>query len=142
MLYTDSKYIICLFTTWAWPNVNYYTIGVYSRNLDVKIKYPFTEYEMIDLTLDFQFFAKCIHLEGELGAFVFYKATLLQMDTYPIILFKYFDGNSDLIDYYPSIELNNKIMNINSLLNDLIKISKKNYAFLQHHFQKKNYILF
>ena len=133
---TDLNYIICLFSASYFDfndynnNYYYYEIGIYSKDLQDKIEIPLNEYKMVDSTYNFNFFAKCIHLKGEAGAFVFYKATNGVMDTYPIILFKYFDQNSkNFLEYYPSIALNQKTMNNNALLNDLIKISEKKLCF-------------
>ena len=116
---------------------NYYEIGVYTKSLTKIIEQPLSDYTMWDLTGDFLFFAKCIHLEGEAGVFIFYKATIYDtynyaMDTYPIILFKVFDG-SNLNDYFSSISyiaVDQKTFNDYSLLNDIIKISKTKLCFI------------
>ena len=88
---------------------------------------------MADPTLEFPYFTKCIHLEEETGAFIFYSSTFdyIMLD-YPTILFKTFDGGYSLnnfFPYFPIIELTRKTLNIGTILNDIIKITNKKLCF-------------
>ena len=141
---TDSNHIICLFNyDCIGFNLNpllVYTsnlyIGIYSSNLNKIAEIP-TDYFMYDITSDFPFFSKCVHLEGKTGAFIFYKSTILltgrSMDTFPTIIFKTYDGGTSLNDYFssiPYVELSRKEFKDTSLLNDLVKISNNKLCFI------------
>ena len=130
---TINKFVLCLFLQKSslWQ---YYYIGIYNENL-VKIKEIKTDYYTTDLTLKYYIYSKCIHLENEAGAFIFYKAyqittVLLAMETYPTIIFKSTDGTS-ITNYfsYDEYEINKKSFDSSSLLNDFIKISNKKLIF-------------
>ena len=142
---TDSNYIICLYNSLNFYFISAYTIGVYSSDLEkIVIVYPlsnnnnvyFPYYYAYDADNIFQFFSKCIYLEGETGLFIFYKATASGMnwimDTYPIILFKTFDGSSSLNDYLSisEISLSQYTFNSSSLLNDIVKLSTTKLCFI------------
>ena len=131
---TDSYYIICIFLNKEIAFWSYIYIGIYKSDLSGKIIEINTNYLQVDYSSDFEYFLKCIHLEKEVGVFIFYKQTKLKMDSYPIILFKYYnDKSSSLNDYFSSnsvISLNKKSFNSYTLLNDIIKISNSKLCFI------------
>ena len=142
---TNSSYIICLFnsectyiTTLRWFSFPYYraniTIGVFSQDLVTKKIFTLNDY-MIDFSDNYNYFSKCIHLEGETGVFIYYKATRknreVTFEAYPTILFKTFDGSSSLNNYLSisSISLSQLSFKNSSLLNDIVKISNTKLCF-------------
>ena len=105
---------------------------------------------MSDTDDNFNYFTKCFHLEGEVGAFIFFKGeynilNYLIMDTFPTIYFKYYDSSS-IKDYFSpaftSIELNQKVFNNYPLLNDFIKISNKKLCFISTSDTKQELYIF
>ena len=76
---------------------------------------------------DYSYFYKCIHLKEETGVFLFYRLyhVITEMITKPLMMFKTYDNDSKSFNNYLSfdeIELDLYEFNIDSLLNDLIKI--------------------
>ena len=130
---TDSNYIICIFIKHFYLIKANIFIGVYKSDLSQKIIEMQTSYDQTDLSYKFEYFLKCIHLEQEAGVFIFYKSTLNIMDSYPTLIFKYFNGISSINDYFSSnleISLNKKSFHSYSLLNDIIKISNTKLCFI------------
>ena len=142
---TSSNNIICMFLISRYSSLiksNYYTahiyIGVYNSDLN-KILEEKTEYIMTDSSNEFNIFLKCIHLEREAGTFAFYNSNrdnvldYYELNTYPTIIFKYYDSNSSINNYFNSnlvINLNKKEFNTYSLLNDLVKLSNSKLCYI------------
>ena len=140
---TTSNNIICMFLISRQDSTissDYYTahicIGVYKSDL-TKILEKETEYIMTDSSSDFNIFLKCIHLEGEVGIFAFYNSNVdnseksYKSNTYPTIIFKYYDSNLSINNYLNLvINLNKKEFNTYSLLNDLVKISNTKLCYI------------
>ena len=109
---TESNYIVCLFLHINIMVLQYYHIGIYDTNLN-KQKEIVTDYCTKDhgLFKDYSDFSKCIHLEGDIGVFIFFKASkvgiLYVVDTYPIIIFQKITSTS-ISDYLPEISLYKK----------------------------------
>ena len=131
---TESNYIVCLFLHINIMVLQYYHIGIYDTNLN-KQKEIVTDYCTKDhgLFKDYSDFSKCIHLEGDIGVFIFFKASkvgiLYVVDTYPIIIFQKITSTS-ISDYLPEISLDKKEFHPYCLLNDLIKISTTKLCFI------------
>ena len=112
----------------------YYHIGIYDTNLN-KQKEIVTDYYSVDYdsNKEFSYFSKCIHLEGNIGVFIFFQASkaalLYAVDTYPTIIFQTISSTS-ISDYLPEISLNQKTFHQYCLLNDLIKISTTKLCFI------------
>ena len=116
-------------------------IGVYDTEFNEKIVKKTDYYVIGDLTIsttlvNFPDFLKYIHLEGETGVFMFYKAeTLASMSQNPVILFLTFNCASSLNIFFSSsiisssVELNYKSFQTSALLNDIIKISNTKICF-------------
>ena len=134
---TESNYVVCLFLHIDQIVWLYYFIGIYDFNLSKKNEIR-TEYYVVEslLSTTFDYFSKCIHLEVNIGAFIFYKAIkistiplLYGMETFPTIIFQKLIGTS-LSDYLPSIKLDQKSFSDSCLLNDFIKISNTKLCFI------------
>ena len=148
---TDSNFIICLYLTQriSIDLVDYISgkikIGVFTTELSQK-KEEDTNYIMMQFGEKINIFLKCIHLEGNAGVFIFYKASLgltgYTLDSYPTILIKYYTGSS-LNKYFSmdSISLNKKEFNTYCLLNDLIKISNQKICFISTSVNKEELII-
>jgi hypothetical protein len=92
---TDSNNILCLFVHKR--HLYYYMyISVYDDNLDKK-QDIFLDYQY-DVTIKEDYFSKCIHLEGEAGAFAFIYKNEEVFNA--LILFKYYDIESNEINDY------------------------------------------
>ena len=131
---TGSNYIICLFLHISKAVWQYYHIGIYDTNLNKK-KEIVTDYYSVDYTLgkEFNYFSKCIHLEENIGAFIFFKASgtvIHSVDTYPTIIFREVESATSLNEYLYEISLDKKTFNQGILLNDFIKISTTKLCFI------------
>ena len=131
---TGSNYIICLFLHISKAVWQYYHIGIYDTNLNKK-KEIVTVYYSVDYTLgkEFNYFSKCIHLEENIGAFIFFKASgtvIHSVDTYPTIIFREVESATSLNEYLYEISLDKKTFNQGILLNDFIKISTTKLCFI------------
>ena len=131
---TESNYIICLFLHISQLVWQYYHIGIYDSNLNKK-KEIVTDYYSVDYSSgkEFNYFSKCIHLEANIGAFIFFKASRLviySVDSYPIIIFREVESATSLKEYLYEISINKKTFNQGILLNDFIKISTTKLCFI------------
>ena len=144
---TESNFIVCFFLHVIQLIWYYYHIGIYDSNLNKK-KEICTDYYTVDNSLilkDYPYFSKCIHLEGNIGAFIFYKAKLIiavySMETFPTIIFKRIESATSISDYLTPIELNQKEFSSSSLLNDFIKISNTKLCFTSTSTSKENFYI-
>jgi hypothetical protein len=135
---TDSKIVICLNLILEGLLYQFHIIAL-NQNLE-ELKTKNLNYHMIS---DYSYFYKCIHLKEETGVFIFYRAyhVVTEMITKPLMMFKTYDSDSNSFNNYLSfdeIELDLFEFNIDSLLNDLIKISDNKLCFVSTSEDKEN----
>ena len=135
---TDSKIIICFNLILEGVIYQFHIIAL-NQNLE-KLKTKNLNYHMIS---DYSYFYKCIHLIEETGVFIFYRSqhVAINMIKKPLIMFKTYDSDSKSFSNYLSfdeIELDLFEFNIDSLLNDLIKISDNKLCFASTSEDKEN----
>ena len=136
---SDSNKIICFYTYKYNNNYEYGYIKIFSESLSMiggtRIEYVYTENEA---------FLKCIYFKDEIGIFVYYYYYNENGNTInpqnPKILFKGYTCSAftsinscnikDYSDNFKVTVLDQKIFNMNILLNDIIKISDNRVCFI------------
>ena len=125
---TNLELIICFYTTEnSEDNKIYLNLIKFDNNLENPLISNFESN-----VEDKDNFIKCIHLEGEVGIFAYYKSYIDIL--YPVFLFKIFvQASNSFENYLPnefsSIVLKKYQFNNNIFLNDLIKINKNKIVF-------------
>ena len=127
---TDSKIVICFNLILEGVLYQFHIIA-FNQKLE-KLKSKNLLYHMLS---DYSYFYKCIHLKEETGVFIFYRSPHVgfSMIKNPMLIFKTYDSNSNSFSDYLSIEeleLNLFEFNIDSLLNDIIKLSNNKICFI------------
>ena len=120
---TEKEIFICFYLTTS-NGKYYYNLIKVEGDLSNNVTYSFESSYTSSIELNFY---KCVHLKGEVGAFLYYD--YVSSVLYPIILFKEFDHtNNKFIDYLPSytnssIKLNKKIFVNDVLMNDIVSVN-------------------
>ena len=125
--FTDSNILVLFYL-----NNNKFIIGSFNENYEIQNYTEFGNYKK--LSNDMEIFFKCIKMQNNIGAFIFYEYS----GTDPKL--KIFEINND----YSFKENFNTILNFTesfesfTLLNDLIKINDKRFSFITCSNDRKN----
>ena len=121
---TDNNFIICFYR----DDADHYVLVVYDQELNFQ-----KSENIVSTSNDLGVFFKCVHFEGESGAFLYYGIDGIY------IKFKKYD-NGNIIDYFntiPQVKINNDNFRTEIKFNDMNKLGVLKFCFINISTNKK-----